>query len=77
MSVIDKINQLNQEYYVRTRGHCFEPPCGYRKLEPQGAKYYLVPQNQEKCKTGLYSTEELELWMKGEGPVMATTGTIG
>ncbi len=66
--------QHNNEFYSR-----FQPPCGYLSLSPKwlGASrtskyrvmYWLNPRNFETQESGYYTVEELELWMKGEGPV--------
>jgi len=69
-----KIDALKGGYYA---------PCGYYALSPAWFKnlgrglesahpvmYWLNPREQEKNQANWYTVEQLEQWMKGEGPVL-------
>lgn len=71
---IDAINECKGNFNVE-----WETPLGYYSLKPgwindkSKSKYpvmfWLNPREQEKNQSGWYTVEQLEQWIKGEGPV--------
>lgn len=75
-----KIDALNEAYAKKNPGYLCYTPCGYLTLSPawlskdrksdHPVQYWLNPLEQKKNDSGWYTVEELEQWMKGEGPVI-------
>lgn len=78
----ERIDAVNEAYY-KTVNRGYDPPCGYYALSPswingdQKSKskypvmYWLNPREQQKNNYGWYTVEALDLWIKGEGPIVA------
>jgi len=75
-----KIDKINIEYRQKTGG--WNNPLGYFALSPQwkGDRYkdldtkydvvfWLNPMDQQENGFGWYTVEDLEAWIKGEGPI--------
>lgn len=74
----ERIDALNSEYRDKNKG-AFYVPYGYYSLRANWAgkrqsahpvQYWLNPMEQKENESGWYTVEELEEWMKGEGPVL-------
>ncbi len=78
----EKIDALNEEWR-KQNPRSYNPPLGYYALRPawfkglgRGLKsahpvmYWLNPQNQDVNDSNWYTVEQLEQWIKGEGPVL-------
>lgn len=75
-----KIDALNEAYQKKNPGYPYHIPCGYFALSPSWMHkdqqsdhpviYWLNPREQQKNHHGWYTVEELEQWMKGEGPII-------
>lgn len=79
-----KIDTLNQEFVEQHNGNATAIVCkpyGYSSLRPAWVEnrtkdtkhkvvYWLSPYDYKKYTSGWYTVEELEQWIKGEGPVV-------